>query len=175
MGYKHKKKRVSAKRTVPAPPWTDEEIDIVLDEMLPLDNPKQLHLWQSQLSQKFKRGMVLHHTHKHYGIGRSRKSIEFVLYKVGTGYGKFRRYVPQNRTPRKGKPITWMEYDLLKAAFDPNRDAAKAAKYGRDPNRIIPMTVEFMALVLQRPVEQIRHERYRIQGKFRPTFGLVCK
>ena len=154
MGAKHKNKRRNVTHELPRREWTDAEIDRMLDEILPLDDPKKLHLTQCRIAEQLGRGRELPARSKHYGVGRSRKPVELALWKIASGYGRFGRYIPNMRLSRRGRAWTWMDREILWIAFSPEYDAAKSAKFKTD-ERVAPPTIEFIAGVLARPVEEI--------------------
>jgi len=171
MGAKHQNKRRGVVHEIERRPWTDAEIDTMLNELLPLDDPKKLHLTENRIAEQLDRGRVLKTVNKHYGSGRSLKPIDLALWKLASGYQRFRRYQPGARLWRTGLAWTWMEKRILRIAFDPANDAAKEKMFG--DKRPAPVTVEYISLVLQRPPEEIRAGRINILKQFvEKGFGL---
>lgn len=173
MGAKHKNRRRGVTHEIERRAWTDAEIDVVLNEILPLDNAKKLHIWESRIAEQLNRGRVLTGVSKIYGSGRSRKPIDLLIWKIASGYGRFRRYQPGQRVRRDYMPWTWMEKRVLKIAFDPANDAAKMKKFNTN-ERPAPTSPEFISLVLARQVTEVISGRLRfvLNGPNTTGFGL---
>jgi hypothetical protein len=154
MGAKQKNRRRSVVHELPRREWTDAEIDRMLDEILPLDDPKKLHLTQCRIAEQLDRGRILVAHSKAYGAGRSRKPVELALWAVASCHGRFRRYVPGKRLSRRGMRWTWMDREILWIAFGPEYDAAKAKKFKTDKLPDPPL-VEFIAGVLGRTTDEV--------------------
>ena len=166
MGAKHKNKRTGVIHERPRPGWTDAEIDFVLNEILPLDDPKRLYATECRIAEQLDRGRELTAQHRDYGKGHSRKPIDLLIWKLSSGYGRAAKYTPnlKIRHDRTGKPFTWMEKRILQIAFSPENDAQKE----RGPGNPTP---GYIAMILHRPAHEISAARFNGLGEKLQTGG----
>ena len=165
MGSKHKNKRTGVTHERPRPGWTNAEIDFVLNEILPLNDPKRLHAVECRIAEQLDRGRKLTGV-TYLGRGHSYKPIDLLIWKLASAYGRAAKYIPDLliRNRREGLPFTWMEKRIIHIAFDPGKDAQKAI--GRPP----PSSA-YLGLILGRPPLEIVQARVLFTTKIFSTGG----
>lgn len=135
--------------------WTSEEIDMMLERVLPLSHPKLFERAVQRLANE------LCHTVRKDVLGRSNtQSIERQIWGLATNYKK--TYTPVNRTSRVNLEWSYVEDELLKLAKKTKSDHAKAFR----------KLYEDLAVVLQRHPKEVK-DRWNKKGPAKGFPGLL--